>query len=58
MTNIITTTSAWIAILVLTEKITDQEANHLATELSGTKIPTTWLGVVLQIEEIIGRKLI
>jgi len=46
-----------IAILYLTEKITQREADILAETLPTRLVPKTWNGVVLDIEEIIGRKI-
>lgn len=46
-----------IALLYLTEKITQREADVLAATLPTRKIPNSWNGVVLDIESIIGRKI-
>lgn len=46
-----------IGILFLTKVISYDEAYKLQTKLPGEALPKTWVQFIIQVEDIIGRKL-
>lgn len=50
-------THAILGLLVTTGKISEQEADLIAKELSGKEMPNSWRGFLEQIEVFIGRYL-
>jgi hypothetical protein len=44
-----------LAVLVITKKITPEEADKLVVNLAGMDVPNSWLGVVGQVESVLER---